>query len=165
MKTKRITELGMLLAASLVLSYLETLLPILVAVPGVKLGLANIITILILYRTNTRNAFVFMIARVILAGVLFSGISGMIYSIVGGTCCVVVMSILKRCSIFSLLGVSMAGAIAHNIGQVMVAMIIMENTYLLYYALVLFVSGTISGLLVGYVATLVTKRYIRLFED
>ncbi len=165
MKTKRITQLGMLLAVSLVLSYLETLLPVVVAVPGVKLGLANIITMLLLYRTNAWNTFLFMGMRVILSGFLFSGISGMIYSIAGGIFCIVVMSIVKRFPFFSIIGVSMAGAIAHNIGQVVVAVIIMENVHLLYYALVLCVSGTCSGLLMGYITALILKRYIALFED
>lgn len=102
MKTKKITELGLLLAVSLVLSYLETLLPVFIAVPGVKLGLANVITMLILYRFNAKNAFFFMTLRVVMAGFLFSGISGIIYSFVGGLFCIFIMSITKRFSFFQL---------------------------------------------------------------
>ncbi|MDE5864890.1 MAG: Gx transporter family protein, partial [Lachnospiraceae bacterium] len=80
MKTRQVTELGLLLALSLVLAYLESLLPVMVAVPGVKLGLANIITMLVLYLRGGKPAFFFMVLRVAMAGFLFSGISGIIYS-------------------------------------------------------------------------------------
>lgn len=159
MKTTRVTELGMLLSISLVLSYLESLLPVVIAVPGMKLGLANVITMLLLYRTNLRYTFAFMTIRVILTGLLFSGISGILYSFVGGLFCVCVMSVLKRVSIFSIMGVSMAGAIFHNAGQIIVAMFVMENVHILYYLPVLCVSGTVSGLFVGYVTALLIKRY------
>lgn len=166
MKTIRITELGMLLAISLVLSYLETLLPVMVAVPGVKIGLANIITMVLLYNRNLRGTFLFMVIRVVLAGFLFSGVSGILYSLAGGMCCISIMSILKRFSIFSVMGVSMAGAVFHNIGQILVAVLVMENMHILYYLPVLCVSGTLSGLLIGYITYFIVKHYSRvIFRD
>lgn len=159
MKTVRITELGMLLAISLVLAYLESLLPVMIAVPGVKIGLANIITMLLLYNRKLSATFFFMTVRVVLAGFLFSGVSGILYSFVGGVCCIGIMSILKRLSIFSVMGVSMAGAVFHNIGQIMVAVLIMENVHIVYYLPVLCVSGTVSGLLIGYVTYFLIKHY------
>lgn len=158
MKTVRITELGMLLAISLVLAYLESLLPVMIAVPGVKIGLANIITMLLLYNRKLSATFFFMAVRVVLAGFLFSGVSGILYSFVGGVCCIGIMSILKRFSIFSVMGVSMAGAVFHNIGQIMVAVLIMENVHIVYYLPVLCVSGTVSGLLIGYITCFVIKH-------
>lgn len=159
MRTVRITELGMLLAISLVLAYLESLLPVMIAVPGVKIGLANIITMLLLYNRKLRVTFFFMTLRVILAGFLFSGVSGILYSFAGGVCCIGIMSILKRISIFSVMGVSMAGAIFHNIGQIMIAVFVVENVHVVYYLPVLCVSGTVSGFLIGYITYFVTKHY------
>jgi len=159
MKTVRITELGMLLALALVFSYFESLIPVFVAVPGVKIGLANIVTILLLYRTNWKNVMMFMTVRVLLAGFLFSGVSGIIYSFAGGFCCIIIMSILKHFPHFSLVGVSITGAICHNLGQIIVAVFVMENVHILYYLLVLCISGAISGLLVGYLAFLLLKRF------
>jgi heptaprenyl diphosphate synthase len=158
MKTKQITELGFLLAVSLVLSYLEGLLPVMVAVPGVKLGLANVITMVVLYHFGSKKAFLFMSLRVVLAGLMFSGMAGIVYSFAGGLCCIFIMSILKNIKIFSMLGVSMAGAIFHNLGQIIVAFFVMENAHILYYFPVLCVSGVITGLIVGYVSALVIGR-------
>ncbi len=159
MKTRQITEFGMLLAIGLVLSYFETLLPVFVAVPGVKLGLANIITMLYVYARDFRSGLLFMSLRILMSGFLFSGISGIVYSFAGGVCCIVVMSLLKRLSFFSILGVSMAGAIFHNIGQIIVAMFMMENTHILYYLPVLMISGAISGFAIGYVTFFLLKRF------
>ncbi|MBQ9983163.1 MAG: Gx transporter family protein [Lachnospiraceae bacterium] len=164
MKTSRIAEFGMLLALALVLSYLESLIPVVIAVPGVKLGLANIMTILILYRMNGRFAFFFMTARVLLTGFLFAGISTILYSFVGGLFCILVMSVLKKSSFFSVLGVSMAGAVFHNVGQILVAILIMENAHILYYLLVLCVTGMASGLAIGYLAHLLMKQYNKIYE-
>ena len=159
MNTGKIAKTGMLLAISLVLSYLEMLLPVTIAVPGVKIGLANIITMFLLYRTDLKSTFMFVCVRVVLAGILFSGISGIIYSLAGGMACVLVMSVLKRFSFFYVLGVSVAGAIAHNVGQIVVAVIVMENIHIAYYLPFLCISGVISGLLVGYLAFVIMKRY------
>lgn len=159
MKTKKITEMSLLLAVSLVLSYLETLLPVFIAVPGVKLGLANVVTMLILYCFDAKNAFFFMTLRVVMAGFLFSGISGIIYSFVGGLFCILIISLTKRMSCFSTLGVSMSGAIFHNLGQIIVAFFVMENAHILYYFPVLCVSGVLTGLVIGYLTQLILKHY------
>lgn len=161
MKTKKITEYGMLLGVSLVLAYLESLLPVLIAVPGVKLGLANVITMLLIYNRDIKSTFFFMLARVVLTGLLFSGVSGIIYSFAGGMFCITIMSILKRFSIFSVIGVSIAGALFHNIGQICVACMVIENAHIFYYLPVLCVSGTITGVIVGYVAYILIKNYKR----
>ena len=159
MKTIRITQFGMLLSVALILSYLETLLPVIIAVPGIKIGLANIITMLILYNRKLRHTFFFMVVRVTLAGILFSGVSGILYSLAGGLCCITVMGVLKRFQCFSLLGVSMAGAIFHNVGQIIVALFVMENVHILFYLPMLCISGVISGLVVGYITYTLIKKY------
>lgn len=165
MKTKQITQLGLLLSVSLVLGYLESLLPVMVAVPGVKLGLANIVTMLVLYHMGGKQAFFIMLFRVVIAGFLYSGIAGIVYGLVGGVCCIVVMAFLKRISIFSVLGVSMTGAVFHNVGQILVAVIVMENTGVIYYLPVLCISGILSGLIVGYLSHLLTKWYNQNFPE
>lgn len=159
MKTKKITEMGLLLAVSLVLSYFETLLPVFIAVPGVKLGLANVITMLILYRFHAKAAFFFMTLRVVMTGFLFSGISGIIYSFVGGLFCILIMSLAKRFSFFSTLGVSMLGAIFHNLGQILVACVVMENSHILYYLPVLCLSGILAGVIIGYITKLILEKF------
>lgn len=164
MSTKKITEFGLLLAVSLILSYLESLLPVMIAVPGVKLGLANVVTMLILYRSDIKITFFFMTLRVVIAGFLFSGISGIIYSFVGGIFCIAVMSLLKKCSLFSTLGVSMAGAVFHNLGQIVIAFLVMENAHIFYYFPVLCLTGTVSGFLIGYITHLLLKQYNKILS-
>lgn len=165
MKTKQITECGLLLALSLILSYLESLLPVMIAVPGVKLGLANIITMLLLYRFGGKTAFFFMTLKVILAGLLFSGVAGIIYSFAGGMCCIILMSIAKKCPFFSTLGVSMIGAMAHNAGQLVIALFVMENANILYYLPVLAVTGMITGMMIGYLSSLIYKQYMKIVRE
>lgn len=163
MKTKQITEAGLLLAVSLVLAYLESLLPVMIAVPGVKLGLANIVTMLVLYRTGGKQAFFFMTLRVLLAGFLFSGAAGIAYSFAGGMCCILIMCAAKRFPFFSILGVSMAGAVFHNLGQILVAFFVMENAHILYYFPVLCISGVITGFVIGYLSALLLRQMNTIF--
>ena len=161
MSTKKITEFGLLLAVSLILSYLESLLPVMIAIPGVKLGLANVVTMLILYRADGGKAFLFMTIRVVLTGFLFSGIAGIIYSFAGGLFCILAMSLASQFSFFSTLGVSMTGAVFHNLGQLIIAVYVMENVNILYYFPVLCLTGVISGLAVGYVSELLIRQMKR----
>ena len=158
MRSKHITQMGLMLAAALVLSYLETLLPVVVAVPGVKIGLANIITMLFLYQYGAGKAFAFMTVRVVLSGFLFSGVTGIIYSIAGGICCIIVMWLVRKIPYCSMLGVSMAGAVCHNAGQILVAWFVMANAHILYYFPVLCISGLISGILIGFLSHTVWNR-------
>lgn len=165
MPTKKITEFGLLLSVSLILSYVETLIPVIIAVPGVKIGLANIITILILYRAGGKEAFFFMTLRVVLAGILFSGVSGILYGMTGGIFSITIMKLLMDNKAFSVLGVSIAGAICHNAGQILIAAFVMENINVLYYFAVLALTGTMSGLAMGYLGYLLLKQYNKLFSD
>lgn len=163
MSTKRITEFGLLLAISLVFAYLESLLPVMVAVPGVKLGLANVVTMLVLYRNGFKNAFFFMSLRVMMAGFLFSGIAGIVYSFAGGLLSIVVMQTAKRFSFFSTIGVSMLGAVFHNAGQIITAMLVMENAHILYYFPVLCATGVVTGFLTGYLSYILFSKYNKFF--
>ena len=165
MHTGKVTELSLLLAFSLVLSYIETLIPVFVAVPGMKIGLANIVTLLLLYREKKTVVFFFMILRVFITGFLFSGISGILYGIAGGVFSIFFMCILKKCKCFSVLGVSIAGGIFHNVGQILVAALIMENVRIFYYFTVLLLSGAVSGLLVGYLSYLIFRQMNKIFPS
>lgn len=158
MHTHKVTELSLLLALSLILSYIETLLPIFMAVPGIKIGLANVVTLFLLYREKKTVVCFFMILRVLITGFLFSGISGIIYGIAGGVFSIFIMCILKKCKCFSVFGVSIAGGIFHNVGQLLVAALIMENVRIFYYFIVLLFSGAVSGLLVGYLSYLIFRQ-------
>lgn len=165
MKTKQMTQLGLLLSASLVLGYLESLLPVMIAVPGVKLGLANIVTMLVLYHIGGKQAFFIMLLRVVIAGFLYSGVTGIMYGFVGGIFCIAVMVCLRHIPVFSVLGVSMAGAVFHNAGQIMVAAIVMDNAGIIYYLPALCISGVLSGLVVGYLSYLLIQLYSKNFPE
>ncbi len=158
MHTGKVTQLSLLLALSLILSYIETLLPVFIAVPGMKIGLANVVTLLLLYREKKAVVFSFMMLRVLITGFLFSGLSGILYGMAGGVLSIFVMCILKKCKWFSVLGVSIAGGIFHNVGQLLVAALIMENVRIFYYFIVLLLSGAVSGLLVGYLSYLMFRQ-------
>lgn len=159
MSTKKIAELGILLGISIVLSYLESLLPVFIAVPGVKLGLANMVSLLVLYQYGGKSAFLLCGVRVFLTGFLFSGMAGIIYGLAGGMSSITVMLILKKISAFSMIGVSIAGAITHNLFQIIVACILMDSSAILYYFPVLVCSGILAGFAIGYLGYRVLKHY------
>ncbi|MCR5701838.1 MAG: Gx transporter family protein [Lachnospiraceae bacterium] len=158
MKTKTITRLGILLCLGLILSYVESLIPIMVAVPGFKIGLSNIVTMYVLYLYDNKKAFTIMVLKVVLSGFLFSGISAIIYGLAGGVFCIVVMSLLKKTNLFSIMTVSMTGAISHNFGQLVAAFIVMRNVQIFMYFPVLILTGTVTGLLIGFLSGIVIKR-------
>ncbi|MCM1273482.1 MAG: Gx transporter family protein [Clostridium sp.] len=149
---------GVFIALALVLSYLENLLPVFSAVPGVKLGIANIVTMVALYKLGIRPAITISGGRIILAAVLFGNMSTMIYSLAGATFSILIMVILKKLKLFSLVGVSVAGAVAHNMGQLIVAAIMLENLNIMYYLPVLLVAGTVSGIAIGFITVYIIKN-------
>lgn len=149
-KTKTIALLGLCTALALVLAYVEALLPPLFpAVPGIKMGLPNIIIIFLLYRKGPIAAGGVSLVRILLATLLFGNIMALFYSLAGGLLSLLVMILLKKIDGFSTIGVSIAGAVTHNLGQILVAMLILETAQLGYYMVVLAVTGTIAGLLIG----------------
>lgn len=149
---------GVLTALALIFSYIETLIPIQFGVPGIKLGLANLIIVIVLYKTDWREALLLSAARIILAGFIFGNLFSIIYSLAGGILSLAVMVLLKRTNRFSAIGVSMAGGVCHNIGQLIVAMIAVETYQVGYYLPVLLIAGLITGAVIGAVAGEVLKR-------
>lgn len=156
-KTKRLVLLAMLTAAAMILSYVESLLPS-VGIPGVKMGLANIAVIFALFRFGWKEAAALSLVRVVLVSLLFGSVGAMLYSLAGAVLSLAVMALLRRIDRFSTMGVSVAGGVAHNAGQILMAMLILQTKQLLGYLPVLAVSGIAGGVLTGLAAALLIRR-------
>ncbi len=142
----------------MILSFVESRIPVFIAIPGIKMGLANIAIIFALYRLGAKEAFVISIIRIIVVSMLFGSIVSVAYSIGGAIFSFAVMLILKKLSVFSEVGISVAGGVSHNIGQILVACILLETNVIVYYLPFLLLSGVISGALIGIVSAIVIKR-------
>lgn len=149
---------GVFTALALILSYVESLIPISFGIPGIKLGLANLLIVVFLYKRNWKEAFLLSVVRILLAGFMFSNLFSILYSLAGGSLSLFVMAILKKQGSFSVVGVSVAGGITHNMGQLLVAMMVVETYRVGYYFPVLLIAGVLTGLVIGVVANEVLKR-------
>ena len=156
-KTKRLVLLAVLTAVAMVLSYVESLLPS-VGIPGVKMGLANIAVIFALFRFGWKEAAALSLVRVVLVSLLFGSVGAMLYSLAGAVLSLAVMALLRRIDRFSTVGISVAGGVAHNAGQILMAMLILQTKQLLGYLPVLAVSGIAGGVLTGLAAALLIRR-------
>ncbi len=156
-KTKRLVLLSMLTAVAMILSYVESLLPS-VGIPGVKMGLANIAVIFALFRFGWKEAAALSLVRVVLVSLLFGSVGAMLYSLAGAVLSLAVMALLRRIDRFSTVGISVAGGVAHNAGQILMAMLILQTKQLLGYLPVLAVSGIAGGVLTGLAAALLIRR-------
>ena len=157
MKAKKITVLSLCTALAMIMSYIESLFPAF-WVPGVKVGLPNIIIIFILYRIGTKEAIAVSFARIFLNTLLFGNPLTLAYSLAGGFLSILSMIILKKIKVFSQLGVSVVGGIMHNTGQIIVACIIMETAQISLYLPVLIITGILAGICVGLAGNLLIKR-------
>ena len=155
---KDIALTGVFIALAMILSYLESLVPIGFAVPGIKLGLANLVTIVALYKIGLKDTIIISLGRILLSGVLFGNMMIIIYSLAGATLSILVMVLVKKIKIFSTTGVSVCGAIAHNLGQIIVAVISLENMNIMYYMLVLAIAGTVAGTVIGILSGVIIKN-------
>lgn len=158
---QRLPLYGLLLALAFALSYAEMLLPVPIGVPGVKLGLANLVVLVALYRLPPRGAGVLALGRIVLFGFTFGSMSAMLYALCGGVLSFFVMLLLKRSSAFSPLGVSVAGGVAHNIGQLLCAVCVLRTVSLSWLLPLLLLSGSLAGALVGVLGGLVLRRLPR----
>lgn len=157
MKTKKLTTLALLTAGAMILSYVEALLPS-VGIPGVKMGLANIAVIFALYRLGWKEALGISLVRVFMVSMLFGSMAALLYSLAGAALSLTVMALLKRLDRFSGTGVSVAGGVAHNAGQIIVAIALLGNVKLVYYYPILVLSGVAGGILTGLTAAMLIKR-------
>ena len=155
-------QYGMLIALAFILSFVETLIPIQLGIPGVKLGLANLVTIVGLYTVGIRGTVLVSLTRIVLVGFTFGNMFSMIYSLAGGALSLAVMIILKKNNWFSQIGISIAGGIAHNIGQICIAAIVVQTSGVFYYLAVLLVAGTVAGTLIGLLGGIITERIKKL---
>ncbi len=155
--------LGVFLALALVFSYVEAMIPFAIAIPGVKLGITNIVIVLILYLQGVRSAFVISILRVVLAGFLFGNLFSIIYSLAGAMLSLLVMVLLRQMKLFHVVSISAIGGIVHNLGQLLIAAFIVENYNIMYYFAILMIAGVITGIIIGIVANEMIKRVGRFF--
>lgn len=158
MKTKKIALLGISLSLAMILSFVESLIPPLVAVPGIKIGLANLVVVFLLYQAGVKYAAAVSLVRVILSSMLFGNLQVLVFSFAGAFLSIVGMAIMKKTNLFSIITVSVCGGILHNIGQIIVAAIWTSTSEVVYYLPVLLVSGTLAGILIGIVSGIVVKK-------
>ncbi len=151
--------LGLTIALAMIMSYIEALVPLSFAVPGIKMGLANIVIIFVLYKIGTKEAILVSLIRVILVSLLFSNAMAMAYSVAGAVLSLSVMWILKKTDKFSFIGVSIAGGIMHNVGQIIMAVILLGTEQIALYLPVLIITGTATGVVIGIVSGLVINRF------
>lgn len=157
---------ALLVAAAMVLSWLEAQIPAFFAVPGIKLGLTNLVVLVALYKVSEIDAFVINLVRIFLVAVTFGSMVSLWYSIAGGILSYIVMLILKKTNKFSTMVVSIFGGIFHNVGQIAVAILVLGSKYVLYYLPVLWASGIAAGAVVGIICGLIIKKLPdRLFKN
>lgn len=154
----RVAYFGVFTALALIFSYVETLIPFNFGIPGMKLGLANLIIVIALYKMRLSDAFLLSVVRVLLSGFIFGNYFSIIYSLAGGLLSLAVMAFFKKQESFSVMGISMAGGVMHNVGQIIVAMLVVETFSVVYYLPVLLIAGLLTGLFIGFVSAEMLKR-------
>lgn len=152
-----VAQLGMFIAVAMVFSYIESFIRIDIAVPGIKLGLANIVTIVVLCKLGLADAVLVSVLRIFLSSLLFGNFTIMIYSLAGAAVSMLFMWISVKMGFFSTTGTSILGGVGHNIGQLIVAYLVIKNQNILIYAPVLLIAGTITGVLIGLAAAFVIR--------
>lgn len=165
---QQLAAIGMLSALALVLSFLESLIPFQPGLPGIKLGLANLVIVFALYRMNVHSALLINTVRILLASLLFSGLFGLLYSAAGAAASLTAMTLLLQINrkreqvgksiLFSIFGVSMTGGVFHNLGQLLVAILFLSSLNLIYYLPVMIISGIVMGLINGMIARLLLQK-------
>ena len=162
MKTKKVATLGLCIALSMVLSFIEHQIPPLVAVPGVKVGLPNLVMVFMLYKIGWKETAIVSIVRVVLVSMIFGSVISMAYGLAGATLSLIGMILLQKTKLFSTVTVSVVGGVLHNVGQIAIACVIMGTGLLVSYLPVLLISGTIAGVVIGIVAGLLVKKLEKL---
>lgn len=150
--TGKIAQLGLFLTLSLIIAYIESLIPFSFGIPGMKLGLPNLIVVLLLCKGSAKEALLVNGLRIILSGFLFSNLYTIIYSLAGAMLSFIAMLIGRKMRCFSAIGISVLGGVFHNIGQIVVAMFVVDTVYVVYYLPFLMIAGTVTGAVLGIAA-------------
>lgn len=154
----RVAYFGVYTALALIFSYVESLIPINFGIPGVKLGLANLLIVIALWKMTVKEAYVLSIVRVILSGFIFGNLFSISYSLAGALFSVTVMAVLKKSNQFGTIVISMTGGVFHNVGQLIMAIVLLESVSIVYYLPVLMLSGMVTGTVIGILANEMLKR-------
>ena len=158
MKTKKVAVMGLAIALAMILSFVESQIPSFVAIPGVKMGLANIAVVFVLYKLGWKEAVLISLVRVFLVSLLFGNFASLFYSVAGAVLSLAGMILLKKTGLFSEVAVSVAGGVLHNVGQIAMACILLETDVIRYYLPFLVLSGTLAGIVIGVLAGILVKR-------
>ena len=154
---------GVLTALALIFSYVETFIPVPIGIPGIKIGLANLVVVIALYKMDILSAYILAVLRVVLAGFLFGNLFSILYSLAGSLLSVSVMFLLKKTDLFSVVGISFGGGVAHNLGQLIVAAVVVESYNVFYYVPVLIIAGLLTGAAIGFAAREMLRRLQKFF--
>lgn len=158
MKTKKIAVLALAIALAMILSFVESQIPAFVAIPGVKVGLANIAVVFVLYKLGWKEAVLISLVRVFMVSVLFGTAVSLFYSVAGAVLSLSGMVLLKKTGLFSTVAVSVTGGVLHNVGQILMACLLLETNVIVYYLPFLLLSGVIAGVVIGIVSAIMVKR-------
>ena len=150
--SRKVTYAAILVALAMTFSYIEVLIPINVGLPGMKLGLANLVVVIGFYILKPQEVFFISLVRILLMGCLFGNGLSLMYSLSGGILSYLIMLLLKNIKGFSIVGISIAGGVSHNIGQILAAILIIQNNKIIYYLPPLMIAGIITGVLIGFLA-------------
>lgn len=161
---KRTVTLAFLLAVSMLLAYVESLIPFGIGIPGIKLGLPNLVVVLMMYIYNDKEALLVNLVRIVLSGFLFSNLYTILYSLAGALCSFAIMFLLKKTKKFSIIGISISGGVFHNVGQLLVAMIVVQTVAVAFYLPYLMISGILTGLIIGIAGRQLMPYIVRLEE-
>ena len=164
MMKNKVAHIGLLLAFSLILSYIEVLIPFQTGIPGLKLGFANLAVLLCLYLIGYREAMLLTLVKAIFTGFLFGNLSVIIYSLSGAFFSCIAMILMKKSNYFHLPVVSAIGGVMHNAGQLLIAFLMIQTYGIVYYIPVLLVSGLLTGILIGSVASLLLPYLKKILE-
>ena len=158
MKTKKVAFLGLAIALAMILSFVESQIPALVAIPGIKVGLPNLVMVFLLYKVGWKETVIVSIIRVVLVSMLFGNVQTMAFSIAGAVLSLTGMILLQKTNLFSCIAISVVGGVLHNVGQIIMACLMTQTAQIAYYLPALLISGTVAGVVIGLIGGMLVKR-------
>lgn len=164
-KFRKTAYSGLLVAMAFLLSYIEFLIPFSIGIPGVRLGLANLVVFLAIYFTDAKNVYMISLVRIILTALTFGNMFSFLFSLAGGLLSLSLMLVCKNKNIFGKIGTSIVGGVSHNVGQILVAVLVLETPELVWYLPMLLAAGMVAGAVIGLIGGLVLERIIKLYTN